>query len=142
MPFATVHYKEATDTDIARAICRFDGIPTCEQEVTTYLNELDAIYKKNEPFHLLYDAEKIGRLPYEYIQKQSEFMRSRDSTTRQLVLRCAIIITSPITRMMLDALFFINKPACKELQICNNMNTAVYFLCNGETKKKKGKVKK
>jgi hypothetical protein len=77
-----------------------------------YLQEIDIVYKKNKPFYLLYDASEIGLVSPEAVRQQVTFMRSRDTDTKRLVRKCAIIVKSSVVRAILDSLFTIKKPAC------------------------------
>ena len=109
MTFAVVECRE-TD-ECCKVVCRFSGIPN-GKDMDLYLNEIDTVYKKNKPFYLLYDASEIGLVPPDVVKQQVKFMRARDTDTKRLVRKCAIIIKSTVVRAILDGLFNIKKPAC------------------------------
>jgi hypothetical protein len=109
-PFAVIECKETADN--CKITCTFTGIPK-DNEMDRYLADIGAIYKKEKSFDLLYDATNIGMVPPASIQKQVRFMRSKDSDTKKLVRKCAIIIKSPFARAALDGIFHIKPPACE-----------------------------
>lgn len=124
MTFATLAYRE-DHRGKNKVIVKFVGSP--DDSMDEYLMQLDAIYKKKQKFYLLYDASHIGGITYTQVNKQAAFMRERDQDTRELVIKCAIVLTSDIARMMLDGLFVLKKPACP-LQVFRTMEEAKDFL--------------
>jgi hypothetical protein len=109
MTFAVVVCRETGEC--CKVDCRFSGVPN-GIEMEQYLQEIDIVYKKNKPFYLLYDASEIGLVSPEAVRQQVTFMRSRDTDTKRLVRKCAIIVKSSVVRAILDSLFTIKKPAC------------------------------
>ncbi len=130
MSFAHVECTSKAES-LLKVTCTFTGITSCESNIASYLQSMDAVYKQNKKFRLLYDARKIKELiPYKYISQQAKFMRDRDAETTVLIDRCAIVIKSETIRFLLKTLFKLKKPACP-LYIFTDMKDACTYLKTG-----------
>jgi len=124
-PFAQIKTKRGNN--LVKVIVRFDGTPT-DLELDEYLKTIHVIYQQKVPFVILYDASNIGHISMPHIQKQVDFMREHDLQTSQLMLKCAIVLTSTWQRESLKLIFKIKPPACKQLKVVETFDQAQEFL--------------
>ena len=116
-------------------IVRFQDAPGCENDITQYLDKMEAIYKKNERFCVLYDSQNVGWIQWHYIKMQAKFMHAKEAQTKHLLACAAIVVSGSVTRGLLNTLFAIKSPACP-LEVFDNMNAAKDYI--RATKKKLG----
>lgn len=128
MPFAEVGLIE--DTNVNKLVVRFNGVPNNIEEVKTYLEDVGKVYNLARPILILYDTRNIGiTLQKEYLDAQVEFMRSKDTLTKQLVRAVAIVVPNNIVKKLVQGLFILKKPACL-VEIFSDMVEAQKFLKN------------
>jgi hypothetical protein len=123
--FARVDSRD--DNGRLRVMVRFSGCPTCDGDVDTYLSDLNDVYEQEKKFVLLYDARNIGNITPKVMWRQASFMRKKDSHTKRLVTKCAIVLSSPLARKLLDTLFVIKPPACP-LEVFDCIDEAKKYL--------------
>jgi len=126
MGFAEVKTRDETSS-LMKVVVRFNGVPENDIELHEYFQEIQKVYDYHVKFVILYDASALGLLNLTHIHKQAEFMRKHDDQTRELVIRCAIVLTSKMLRGALDLLFKLKAPAC-ELQLFGTMAEAQDWL--------------
>jgi hypothetical protein len=114
MTFAIVGSKK--DGQKLKVIVKFNGSPENDDDIDSYLQKLADIYDQNERFVILYDASAIGIVSPKYLWRQVTFMRTYDAKTKQLMLKCAIVVSSPAARLALKTIFYAKPPAC-EMQV-------------------------
>lgn len=113
----------------------FNGTPKSEQELQPYLNGLKKIYQEHEKaskhFTLLYDARKIGKIPWKFVQKQLTFMKEFRPVTKKYVKKIAIVLAENDTwsKTILDTIFLLVPPVCdiKVIQ-SNSLQDASSYL--------------
>jgi len=130
------------DAGTMKVIVTFLRIPNNQTELTEYLNDIDAVYSKNRPFLILYDALRVEKSPKKQVLQQlGDFMNEREDATRHLVLGCAIVIDSSnllglALLGLVKSILFLRKPACP-LEFFGTMIDAQKFLLahNPDTRK-------
>jgi hypothetical protein len=109
----------------------FTGAPATDVTCTEYLKLLEEVYAKNSKFFILYDARRLGSVPWSQIMKQANFMKEKEDLTRRLMVRAAIVVSSSFARFILKSLFKIRKPAAP-LQIFMELDAAKTYLREGK----------
>ena len=122
-------------------IVRFQGVPTCDGDINHYLDEMQKVYDKKEPFVVVYDTRGVGMISPRYIQMQANFMRAKEQQTRHLLLRAAVVVSSQLTRTLLNMLFKVKKPACP-LEVFEQMDVAMQYVSVGVKEYNMAKNKK
>ncbi len=125
--FVKIEQREDEQKNL-KVIVRFSGRPT-DEEMNNYLKYIGEIYNLHKTFVIIYDASEIGILTMTQVYKQADFMRAKDTETRKLITKCAIILTSTACKIMLDTLFTIKPPACR-LEVFKTMAAAKLWIKN------------
>ena len=120
MPFAAVRQKGN------RVIVRFVNAPTCDEDVTSYLEDLRHIYDQNQKFIILYDALEASRVSMRHLKMQADFMHEQADRTQGLMVRAAIVL-NPVMKVILDMLFSLRRPAC-EYRVFSSLDEAKSYL--------------
>jgi hypothetical protein len=122
--FATVSEQYVAKKQRYNVVVRFNkAAPKNADEVTSYLNEIDVIYKRNVTFAIIYDASEVGIGTVQYLNKQVSFMREKDDDTRRLITGCAIVAPNEFARGMISVIFAAKAPACP-MFVCSTMEDA------------------
>ncbi len=132
------------DSGIMKVVMTFIRLPNNQSELTQYLDDIDSVYSKNRPFLIMYDATRVTSTPKkEVLQQLSEYMNTREISTKRFVLGCAIVIdTSTLLgkalKLLVTGILFARKPACPT-EFFDNIPDAQKYLIrhNPETAVKK-----
>ena len=87
-----------------------DGEPT-DAEFDAYLNTLLSLSERQQPHVLLINAEKAKFLRAELRIRQGEWLKKYDVLIRTYLLGCAFYVPAAIAKIMLKAIFLVQKPA-------------------------------
>ena len=104
MGFATVEKKGS------RVVVRFNSVPKDDKDCSDYLHRLNYIYKKKQKFVILFDAYNVGFVSLKHIKKQVNFMRNKEEETRKYMVRAAILVSSSVSKLVVNSIFAIKKP--------------------------------
>ena len=85
--------------------------PRDDQDFKTYLSLFDILYAKKEKICVIIDARNVGWVSPSYIFKQAAHMMNKEAQTKAYVHRIALLITTPIAKMLLNLLYSIRTPA-------------------------------
>ncbi len=128
MAFAQVLTKKEEPDGLLKVYVRFSNQSPTNEMIDKYLSEIEDVYNQKRKFIVLYDASDISiMIGPAQLYRQVAFMQKKDAETREYLLRCAIVITSPFVKALLDGVFALKSPAC-ELKIFNNVIDAKAFL--------------
>lgn len=128
VPFVVVEKREDEEKKVMKVIVKFNGTPTNDKELTEYFDKVDAIYKKNIPFVIIYDTSNLGFLMNPTsITQQADFMKKHDKDTKRLIIKCVVIVNNAFIRKVLDGIFAIRKPVC-DLSFVQTMQEAKDML--------------
>ncbi len=132
MSFAEIKIKEGDA--LLKVFVKFGSESPTNEALDDYLNEIAKVYDRKCEFVILYDASNISMFitPTQLV-RQSQFMRKRDQETRKYLVRCAIVMTSTVVRVMLQNLLKL-KPAACELEIFDSLSAAQDYLRGAKRK--------
>jgi hypothetical protein len=104
-------------------IVRFVGVATARQ-FAQYLMEMDACLHRGERFVCILDISQGGAPTQEQRQLQASWLKERDPLLRQFELGVAFIVTSPLVRLALSAIFYF-KPMPVPYLVTTQMSAAL-----------------
>jgi hypothetical protein len=92
-------------------VVTFDGLAS-EREFDDYLAKMttEVLERKQRSVTIL-DARTSGRAPASQRKKQAEWLKKHDALLRQYSLGSAFVITSPLVRGVLTAIFWLQPMA-------------------------------
>jgi hypothetical protein len=114
-----------------RVRVKFRGVPRDDAEAVAYMQDLDAIYAREEPFVILYDASEIGFLSMHHIRMQAEYMHNKEAVTRKYMTRAAVVVKRWEFRLILKTLFKLRKPSAP-LEVFTRVEDAKQYLRNAQ----------
>lgn len=109
------------------AIVKMIGSPAEYSDVQEYLDFISSLYQKKNEFCILFDASQVGHVPRKYLNMQVNFMRDNKQNTRKYMKKAAIVLTSPLTKALLDIIFRLCPPSTT-VKIFGNKRSAWKFL--------------
>jgi hypothetical protein len=92
-----------------KVVVKFNGVPD-EEGVKQYLSDLKDVYLNKEKMIILYDARKLGSIPFTTALRQAKMMHSIESHIGQYVVRTAIVIPNNTVRGVLNMLLNLRPP--------------------------------
>ena len=96
---------------------KFNHITNDLKKINDYSEIISRIYKKNIPFTILYDVSEITSISHEFIKHQSSFMFDNYETTKNLMMKCAVLVKTPAVKVAINALFTVKKPPCENYKV-------------------------
>ena len=94
----------------ATHVFRFQDEAFSEENFSSYLAQLAALYKSSEPFCLVFDFTLMRCPPMYFFWKQLEFLQKYAADARRCVVWSLLIVGSPQTRDLLSLMFSIVPP--------------------------------
>ncbi len=86
-------------------LVRFMGVAT-PQQFEHYLAEMDACLRRGEKFVCVLDLRQGGAPTQSQRQRQASWLKENDALLSQYELGVAFLVTSPIIRLALSAIFY------------------------------------
>lgn len=76
-----------------------------DDEFDAYLRSLEALYDREKPFAIVFDARDASYLPREYRKRQAQWIDENESQIREYLTGTAYVIPSAVLRGVLRAIF-------------------------------------
>jgi hypothetical protein len=76
-------------------------------QLDTHFAEYRRILDRNQPYTLVYDATKIGKVDALLRKRYAEFMKTNERDFERLCLGCSFVITSAVVRGALTAVLWL-----------------------------------
>jgi hypothetical protein len=102
---------------------RFVGVAT-PQQFEDYLAEMDACLRRGEKFVCVLDIRQGGSPTQAQRQRQASWLKENDARMRQHELGVAFLVTSPIIRLALSAIFYF-KPMPVPYVVTDQLSSAM-----------------
>ncbi len=103
---------------------QFGNFEPSAQQFEEYLDEMQKLYESEEKYVIIFDSSKSQYLSTENRIKQGVWMKKNDALTKEKVLGLAFVVPSIMIRMLLNAIFLIQKPSV-DYKVCTKMEEAV-----------------
>ena len=100
-------YAEFNLTEFPLVTIRFTGEPSTDKNFQEYLSRLDEIYRRKEPFAIVFDATKAAIPSLRHQKMQAYWLRDNRETVETYCKGTAFIILKPATRAILKLIFAI-----------------------------------
>jgi hypothetical protein len=79
--------------------------PATDDEFDAYLRSLEALYDRETPFALVFDARDAAYLPRQYRKRQAQWIDDNEAQIREYLAGTAYVIPSAVLRGVLRAIF-------------------------------------
>jgi hypothetical protein len=91
-------------------VVRFSGMPT-NQQFEEYMARRGSYLARNQKHALIYDTVRFSVLTSEQRQRQIDWLKEHKELMRKLSLGSALIITSPVVRLLLSGILHFSQAA-------------------------------
>ena len=123
MTFAKVNQKGN------RVIVQFTGEAYNEESISAYFSALDQVYMQKKKFIVLFDARRIGWVPWKYIRLQLAYQRQKEPMSKLFMVRAAIIVKSSLFRTVVQNLLTLRPTPPVESKVFLDIDSAKQYLC-------------
>jgi hypothetical protein len=105
------------------------GSKITKDVVMNYLLQMDAIYRREKQFRVIYDTRGYtGSFPLSCLLLQAKYMNKRKAETQQYMRKCGVLVTSKVTRAAINTLFKLRKPSVQNYLVTDDVEKCLEFI--------------